>query len=111
RVPIARLAADLNDSLRDRGVVEHLLDYIYLGAGALARFDRYSHILPSYQVAGQCSLYATTPVKGCSAHYAGGNAWAGTAAAKAAAKAASKPAKKKKSASPRVQALDYLLGK
>src|SRR4051794_11865670 len=103
-VPIASLAADLNDSLRDRGVVEHILDYIYNGTGALARFDKQSHILPSYQLAGTCQLYAKTPADGCSARYAGGNA----AAAKA-AKMAAKHAKK--SGSAKTQALDYLLGK
>jgi ABC-type transporter Mla subunit MlaD len=95
-VPIGDMAADLNDSLRDRGVVENILAYVYRGAGALARFDRFSHMLPSYQLARPtCQDYATTPTDGCDAHYAGG-------------KAAAKPAAKDGATN---QALDYLLGK
>ena len=83
--------------MRTNGAVEGIQTFVTNIASSLARFDDASHILPSYQVAGECMLYAEKPVKGCSAHYAGGNASAGTS--------------KKKSASPRVQALDYLLGK
>jgi hypothetical protein len=47
----------------------------------MARFDKTSHIIPSYQLTiDTCNTYATEPVDGCSAH------WAGSAAAKAAAK-------------------------
>ncbi|MFL5912655.1 MAG: MlaD family protein [Gaiellaceae bacterium] len=90
-MPTVKQSADLLDSLRDRGVVENILSYIYYGAGALARFDKYSHMLPSYQLQGVCQQYATKPVKGCSAKFndaSGGSQ--GTASSKA---------------------LDYLLGK
>ena len=67
--PIVALAADLNESLRDTGTVEHLLLYMFYGTGAQARFDQFSHILPSYQIAGDCQQYAREPLEGCSAHF------------------------------------------
>ena len=67
--PIVALAADLNESLRDTGTVEHLLLYMFYGTGAQARFDQFSHILPSYQIAGDCQQYARVPLEGCSAHF------------------------------------------
>jgi hypothetical protein len=69
--PIAELAADLNESLRDSGVVEGLQLYTFYGAGAQARFDQFSHILPSYQVAAPCQQYAREPLPECSAHFRG----------------------------------------
>ena len=89
-MPTVKLSADLLDSLRDRGVVENILSYIYYGAGALARFDKYSHMLPSYQMGRECAMYATKPVKGCSAKFNDTGGSQGTASSKA---------------------LDYLLGK
>jgi hypothetical protein len=83
-------------------VVEHILDYIYLGTGALGRFDKFSHMLPTYLLAGTCQVYAEKPAAGCSGNYGGGSA----AAAKRAKKSAA-PAK----ADANTQALDYLLGK
>jgi virulence factor Mce-like protein len=67
--PITELAADLNESLRDSGAVEGLQLYTFYGAGAQARFDRFSHILPSYQVAGSCQQYAREPVPECNSHF------------------------------------------
>lgn len=69
--PITRLAADLGESLRDNGAVENLLLFFFYGTGAQARFDRFSHILPSYQIAGTCQAYAREPVPGCSARFGG----------------------------------------
>ncbi|MEA2386333.1 MAG: hypothetical protein QOJ22_507 [Thermoleophilaceae bacterium] len=70
--PIVRLAAQLNESLRDSGSVEGLLLYTFYGAGAQARFDQVSHILPSYQIASECQQYARTPIPECSAHFGEG---------------------------------------
>ena len=67
--PIVELGADLSESLRDKGAVEHLLLYPFYGAGATARFDRFSHILPSYQITGSCQQYAAVPVPACDAHF------------------------------------------
>ncbi|MEA2374594.1 MAG: hypothetical protein QOD53_1057, partial [Thermoleophilaceae bacterium] len=37
---------------------------------ASARFDRISHIVPSYQIAGSCQQYAEAPAAGCDGHFA-----------------------------------------
>lgn len=70
--PVAAVARRLNESLRSTGAVEGLQGFVYFATVATARFDRFSHILPSYQIAGSCQQYATTPTAGCSAHWAGG---------------------------------------
>ncbi|HWH44713.1 MAG TPA: MlaD family protein [Thermoleophilaceae bacterium] len=70
--PLARTATEVVTSLRESGGVEGLQLFVYYGALATSRFDRLSHILPSYQVASQCQQYATTPVEHCSAHFGGG---------------------------------------
>jgi ABC-type transporter Mla subunit MlaD len=67
--PIVKLGARLTESLRDSGSVEGLLLYTFYGAGAQARFDQFSHILPSYQVAGDCQQYARVPLPQCDAHF------------------------------------------
>jgi ABC-type transporter Mla subunit MlaD len=73
RLPeVAKLARLLNESLRARGVVEGLQSFVYYATAATSRFDRFSHILPSYQLAGTCQQYATAPVSGCSARFTGG---------------------------------------
>ncbi len=64
-------------------MVEGLQSFVYYATAATSRFDRFSHILPSYQIAGTCQQYATTPVAGCSARFTGGGAAAKTAAKKA----------------------------
>ena len=69
--PVVRQALALLDSMRERGAVEGLQGYAYFGALSTARFDRYSHILPSYQIGGACNQPATKPVPGCDAHFAG----------------------------------------
>ena len=81
----ATLTRKLNENLKKRGVVEGLQTFVYYATAATARFDRFSHILPSYQLGGSCNQYATTPAPGCNAHFKDG------------------PAGR--------QALDYLLGK
>ena len=69
--PMTKLGAQLSESLRENGAVEHLLLFPFYAAGATARFDQFSHILPSYQIAGSCQQYATEPVPGCSARFGG----------------------------------------
>jgi hypothetical protein len=98
---VALLSRGLNDSLKARGVVEGLVTFVYYASAATARFDRFSHILPSYQIAGSCQQYATAPATGCSAHFADGPL--GGPAAKQASKRAAAPGNVK-------NALDYLLG-
>jgi len=77
-VPITELAADLNESVQENGAVEGLQLYTFYGAGAQARFDQFSHILPSYQLASLCQQYARQPVDGCSARFAGASQEAAT---------------------------------
>jgi hypothetical protein len=80
--PLVRLAVPLVRSLRDRDVVEAIGAFAYYGALSTARFDKVSHIIPSYQVSGPCQQYAEAPVDGCNAHFAamghGGAASAGS---------------------------------
>jgi ABC-type transporter Mla subunit MlaD len=88
---VARVADAVVTSLKKAGGVEAINTFAWLGTAAMARFDKTSHIIPSYQLTvGTCNLYATEPVDGCSAH------WAGSAAAKAAAKKARKHRKAKR---------------
>jgi ABC-type transporter Mla subunit MlaD len=70
--PIARLATKLTESLKRNGALEHLQLYMFYGAGAQARFDRFSHILPSYQIASDCQQYAREPLPQCDAHFGDG---------------------------------------
>jgi hypothetical protein len=65
-----KIARPLVDSLRDRHVIEAIGPFAFYGALASARFDRVSHILPTYQIAGSCQQYAEQPVDGCNGHFA-----------------------------------------
>ena len=81
-VPTVKIARPLVDSLRDRHVIEALGPLAFYGALASSRFDKVSHILPSYQISGPCQQYAEHPVSGCNAHFAafGGGSAAGAKA-------------------------------
>jgi virulence factor Mce-like protein len=79
---VADLGAQLTASLRTNGSVKALEQFGWLGASSMARFDAISHIIPSYQIAGVCNQYATTPVAGCSAHWSSFKAGATTASTK-----------------------------
>lgn len=70
--PLVDLTVDLVESLRETGTLEYTGRYLYYAAAATSRFDSVSHVLPSYQLASPCQLYATTPVEGCDAHYGPG---------------------------------------
>jgi virulence factor Mce-like protein len=109
RLPeLSRLTAVLQDSLQKRGVVEGLLSFTYLGTASQSRFDRFSHILPSYQIAGTCQVYATTPTPGCDAHWKGG---AGSREQRAARAGLNQKRSAPRSSAPRnsQKLLDYLL--
>lgn len=93
--PTVDIAHPLVLSLRDRHVIEEIGPFGYGGALASARFDRISHIVPSYQIAGSCQQFATAPVDGCSGHFA---AFGGSAAAKAAGSRGGAASKRAKSA-------------
>jgi ABC-type transporter Mla subunit MlaD len=83
---VSQVGTEVLDSLRASGGVEGINTFVWLAAAATARFDATSHIVPSYQLSGQCNLYATTPVAGCSAHWAGSAADRAEASAKRAHK-------------------------
>jgi virulence factor Mce-like protein len=90
---------DLGISVRDNGVIEGLGNLGYYGATALARFDKHSHILPSYLIPSLCAVWATGPTPGCDAHYKASAAQRAAAAraqqaARTKSKAADKPSAK-----------------
>ena len=67
-----RIALPLVRSLRDRKVIEQIGAFAYGGAVSTSRFDKVSHILPSYQLSGgNCQQFAQQPVAGCDAHFQG----------------------------------------
>lgn len=72
RLPhVASQARALTNSLVEKGVVEGLQSFVYYAASATARFDRFSHILPSYLIVSSCQQYATAPAPGCNANFGG----------------------------------------
>lgn len=74
-IPAGQLAATLNESLKDRGVVEGLQYFVYSVALTLSRYDSTSHIQPAYLVApGECLAYAKVTVPSCDAHFVKGAA-------------------------------------
>jgi virulence factor Mce-like protein len=76
-VPAGDLVAQLNESLRDRGVVEGIQSFVYTAALAISRYDSVSHILPSYLVSpAACMVFASTTTPSCDAHLSKGSATA-----------------------------------
>lgn len=67
--PAGALIAPLFEDLRDRGVPEGLQTFLFYGAQAAARYDRYSHILPAHLIGSECSEWSRTPTPGCSANF------------------------------------------
>jgi ABC-type transporter Mla subunit MlaD len=79
----AAVGTAVTNSLRATGAVEGINEFVWIATAATARFDKTSHIVPSYQLQrGQCNLYATTPIAECSAHWPGSAADRAQAAAK-----------------------------
>jgi hypothetical protein len=76
-----RIALPLARSLRAQRVAEAIGLFAYNGALASARFDKVSHILPSYQISNKCQQFAEQPVSGCNGHFSGAGAGAASAAA------------------------------
>ncbi|HEX8647974.1 MAG TPA: MlaD family protein [Thermoleophilaceae bacterium] len=69
--PVVPLVRDLTDSIVKQDIGELFSRYLYFSAASSSRFDRFSHILPSYQVSGTCAVWAETPRRECDAHYEG----------------------------------------
>ena len=79
--PVVRIALPVVRSLRDKHVIEALGPFVYYGGLASSRFDKVSHILPSYQISAPCQQYAEEPSPDCNAHFAAmGKGGAGAAA-------------------------------
>jgi virulence factor Mce-like protein len=68
--PLIRVALPLVRSLRDKRVIEAIGPFAFGGALSTSRFDKVSHILPSYQISGPCQQFAEDPAPGCDAHFA-----------------------------------------
>jgi hypothetical protein len=71
-LPSSIVAGRLFANLQQTGFVENLLNSFYYIGVTAARFDSVSHMVPAYLIDannGLCSIYATTPVAGCSAHF------------------------------------------
>jgi ABC-type transporter Mla subunit MlaD len=71
--PVVAQTRALLESMRDQRAVEGLLAFAYYGSLATARFDRASHILPSYQLGVSCNVPAAEEQADCSAHFGGRN--------------------------------------
>lgn len=71
-LPSTQLFSRLIVNLQAHGFVENFLSVVYYIGAALAEKDSISHLLSALLVesTGACQSYATTPVAGCSAHYA-----------------------------------------
>lgn len=81
--PVLRDARALTTSLRETGGFKRLLDAVHLQVLAINAYDDVGHYLRINATISPCSVYATTPVAGCSARYtdaAGTRAAAGKAA-------------------------------
>ncbi|CAB4909564.1 unannotated protein [freshwater metagenome] len=76
--PVLRSARTLTTSLRDTGGFKRLLDYVYFQVLAINAYDDVGHYLRINATVSPCSVYARTPVAGCSARY-GSDATARTA--------------------------------
>lgn len=67
--PVAVVVRELFESLRDRGAVEGLLDFVYYATSNIARYDTTSHILPARIAGNECSFFASVEDVACSARY------------------------------------------
>ncbi len=71
-LPATRLFGKLTVNLQAHGFVENFLSVVYYIGATLAEKDSISHLLSALAIASTaaCQSYSTTPVAGCSAHYA-----------------------------------------
>jgi len=68
--PVVDIAQELVASLRSSGAIEYIQTFLYMATLTTARFDRVSHMAPSYQVTGPCQQWTAEPVRECDAHWA-----------------------------------------
>jgi ABC-type transporter Mla subunit MlaD len=102
------LVRSLTDSIERQDVAALLGRYVYFSSAASSRFDRYSHILPSYQLTGTCAQWTDVPERQCDAHYAGYQGDRGPPLVPA--PKAEQRTKRAPSDAAQEQALDFLLG-
>ncbi|MEV4420514.1 MlaD family protein [Patulibacter sp. NPDC049589] len=67
--PVLQNARALTTSLRETGGFKRLLDYVYFQVLAINAYDDVGHYLRINATVSPCSLFATTPVAGCSARF------------------------------------------
>lgn len=80
--PVLSSARSLTTSLRETGGFKRILDYGFFQVLAINAYDDVGHYLRINATVSPCSVYATTPVAGCSARY-GSSAGARSASGKA----------------------------
>ena len=68
-LPTGKLIAELVSNMKERGALGGIGPFFYYGSAALARFDRYSHILPAYTINSSCALWTEVHSPACSAFY------------------------------------------
>ncbi|HTX47181.1 MAG TPA: hypothetical protein VMD48_12905, partial [Solirubrobacteraceae bacterium] len=67
-VPTGEALDQLLVNARQRGVAEYLMNFAYLGASLLSRYDGTTHLAPTFVVNdSNCGNYSTTAVPGCEA--------------------------------------------
>jgi phospholipid/cholesterol/gamma-HCH transport system substrate-binding protein len=69
--PVASTGAQVLDSVKKTQGIERLMDYVFYQVAAINGFDSVSHYLRANLIVNQCAIYATAPVGGCSANFAG----------------------------------------
>lgn len=83
-------------NLQRHGFTENFLSGFYYLAALTARFNAAGHIAPTFTIqspaGGQCSMFSTTPVPGCSAHFGETSTYTPTSAASSAKPEASRRA-------------------
>ncbi len=81
--PFAGNFSGLLTSLRKTGGLERLLDFIYLGTGAVNGYDALGHFLRAEIVGNTCLSYTTAPSPTCKGKFLGGASAARAPAASA----------------------------
>lgn len=67
--PAGRLADELLQSSKEKGVLEGVQSFVYWATAATARFDKISHILPAYLLPTTCTAGTDARTAECDAHF------------------------------------------
>lgn len=68
-VPLTQNLGNLLESLRDKGGIERLLDFIFLGAGSFNGYDEFGHYVRARLVLGTCQTYVEVNNPACTAKF------------------------------------------